>query len=73
MNPMPGDRVMVFDNRLYVDDIQTPLQITMQPALVLRRYGKKNQFGTYPDLLDVWFMRDGYESKGHFTEGVKPC
>jgi signal peptidase I len=40
-NILPGDRVVVFDPRLYVDDVRTPLSYTMRPAIVMRRYGMK--------------------------------
>lgn len=69
---MPDDRVIVFDNRLYVNDIVTPLSVTLQPATVIRRYGYKGPFGTYPDVVDVRFDHDGRESRACFTEFVKP-
>jgi hypothetical protein len=37
---LPGSRVLVFDPRLFIDDIATPLNITMQPATVIQRYSK---------------------------------
>ena len=69
---MPDDRVIVFDNRLFVNDTATPLSTTLQPATVIRRYGYKSQFGTYSDVVDVRFDHDGRESRAHFTEFVKP-
>jgi hypothetical protein len=77
---MPGDRVKVFDHRLFVDDIKTPLFMTMQPATVVRRYGIPDKkypicgisLGPYPDVVDVVFDREpDRESKGHFTNGVE--
>ena len=74
----PGTRVLVFDPRLSVDDVKTPLTTTMQPATVLRRYGYKTKPDfmtetgwTYPDVVDVRFDHDGRESRGHFTYGVE--
>lgn len=74
---MPGDRVMVFDYRLYVDDWSTPPSVTMKPATVICRYGYKqpaidegSKDWIYPDLVDVEFDHRGL-SKGHFTYGVK--
>jgi hypothetical protein len=40
-NILPGDKVKVFDSRLFRDDKATPLALTMQEATVLRRYGYK--------------------------------
>lgn len=85
----PGDRVKVFDARLFENDRDTPLSYTMQPATVVCRYGFKTvyrgdvvyddagrKFGEeqvwlYPDMVDVVFDRDGFESHGHFTTGVE--
>jgi hypothetical protein len=76
---MPGDRVSVFDPQLYVDDKKTPLSVTVRPATVVRRYGKKVFYPSsmtkpwlYLDLVDVEFdHRLGDVSKGHFTSGVR--
>jgi hypothetical protein len=75
---MPGDRISVFDPRLFIDDKRTPLSTTMKPATVVCRYGKKvfwphmDKPWIYPDLVDVEFdHRPGEVSKGHFTSGVK--
>lgn len=43
----PGTRVMVFDHRLYDNDKTTPLAITMQPATVVRWYGKRTKYISY--------------------------
>lgn len=74
----PGDRVMVFDSRLYVNDVITPLSMTMKPATIVSRYGSlKTSFigfslGPYPDLIDVIFdHRPGCVSRGHFTDNKK--
>lgn len=66
---MPGDVVVVFDPRLYVDDRKTPASVTMQPATVLRRYGFRSpEYGwIYPDVIDVRFHHDNRESRAHFT------
>jgi len=72
----PGDRVMVFDSRSYVDDVITPISMTMKPATIVSRYGKLKEHyktcdyvsGPYPDLIDVIFdHRPNEVSKGHFT------
>jgi hypothetical protein len=71
---MPGDRVLVFDPQLYVDDRKTPLSITMKPATVVRRYGRRSETyqGVHPDLVDVLFdHRPERESRAHFTNGVR--
>lgn len=69
---MPGTRVMVFDARLFKDDVSTPLTHTMRPATVLSRYGKIcSVLGyRYPDLVDVDFDHRG-RSNEHFTDMVK--
>ena len=73
----PGMRVKVFDHRLFKDDVSTPLSLTMQPAIIIRRYGevKPGYEGLgpwyYPDLIDVVFDRDGKESRAHFTTGAE--
>lgn len=73
---MPGDRVLVFDHTLYVNDELTPLIVTMRPATVVCRYGKvySDPPEQYPDLVDVQFdhWEEGKISKGHFTDGVTP-
>ena len=81
---MPGDRVMVFDHRLFQDDVSTPLTTTMQPATVVCRYGYKyypptylscydyDKPWTYPDVCDVVFDHRPQEvSKSHFTWGIR--
>ena len=76
---MPGDRVMVFDSLLYVDDKTTPLSHTVRPATVVCRYGYKVFYPAsmdkpwiYPDNVDVLFdHRPKSVSKRHFTYGVK--
>ena len=68
----PGDRVIVFDHRLYINDKKTPLSKTMQPATVIMWYGKRSIFGWVDgSLIDVTFDRDGRRSNGHFTNFVK--
>ena len=77
-NIMPGDRVKVFDSFLFKNDKSTPLSVTMKPATVVCRYGKKERaldqdgFWYYPDLVDVIFdhLPAKYISHAHFTNGV---
>ena len=61
-----GMRVLVFDHRLFKDDVTTPHSVTMQAATVLKRYRKG---GT--DLVDIRFDRDGLVSKSHFAESIR--
>lgn len=70
----PGTRVRVFDPRLYVDDVKTPISHTMRPATVVRWYGYTSKnFGRYPELIDVRFdHRPDTISRGHFTEFLRP-
>lgn len=72
---VPGSRVLVFDHLLFVDDKSTPISVTMKPAIVLRRYGRRCHpaLGNwcYPDLVDVQFDHRPNESHCHFTEGVE--
>ena len=74
---MPGDRVLVFDSRLYIDDVKTPIEHTMRQATVVCRYGCYGYHGEhtrwrYPDLCDVVFdHRPESVSKGHFTDGIR--
>lgn len=74
----PGDRVLVFDSLLYKDDKSTPLSITMRPATIVARYGRKDydwesrKNWVYSDLIDVEFdHRPGKISHGHFTNMCK--
>jgi hypothetical protein len=71
----PGTKVLVFDSRLFVDDIRTPLKTTMQEATVLRWYGKRpGRMITgppYDSLIDIRFHRDQRISRGHFTASAK--
>jgi hypothetical protein len=67
---MPGDRVLIFDPRRYIDDLETPLSATMRPAIVLCRYGERKYGTIYPDLLDVQW-EDGSITKAHFTNAAE--
>ena len=64
---MPGDRIFVFDNFLYKDDIQTPLSFTMRSATIVRRYGTHRAWrglrslarqNLYPGFYDTWKYPD---------------
>lgn len=63
----PGTRVLAFDSRLFVDDVITPLSVTMRPAEVVCWYGKETSCGRYDSLVDLLFDHDGHVSRGHFT------
>lgn len=69
----PGTRVKVFNTRVYVDDVQTPLTQTMQEATVVRWYGQRNWDGrwVYPSMIDVRFDNDPRVSHGHFTDHIE--
>lgn len=79
-NLMPGDRVIVFDNLLYRNDLITPPTYTHRSATIIKRYGQRADFypisklwlGPYPDMIDVVFdHRPDRISHGHFTKWVK--
>jgi hypothetical protein len=79
-NLAPGDRCVVFDSRLFVDDKTTPLSVTLRPATVLRRYSAQRidfdrggYLNEWVDLVDVAFDHSSVVSRGHFTTGVRPC
>lgn len=64
-----GDRVSVFNSRLYINDLETPLSVTMCPATVLRQYIYD---GRYNDIVvDVIFDGEERESKAHFVNYIK--
>ena len=63
--PNDGDKVLVYDARLAVNDLLTPLAITMQPAVVVIHYLER---GTGRHFADVRFDHDKFLSKGHFVE-----
>ena len=69
---LPETRILLFDSSLFINDIITPLKITLKPATVIRRYGYKSKyFGNYPDLIDVIFdHKPNKISKAHFTYGA---
>ena len=71
----PGTEVVVFDPSLYVDDIKTPLSITLQRATVVCWYGKRANkvLGdyVYPSLINVKLHRNGSISHGHFTDCIR--
>lgn len=69
-----GSRVKVFDHRRFIDDVTTPLNVTIRPATVVCRYGRKDIITgheyTYDDLIDVIFDGEFEISHAHFTHGV---
>jgi len=77
---VPGDRVTVFDYRLFEDDVTTPLSMTMCPATVVRHYGYVSEFlakeigreaARYPNCIDIIFdHRPDSVSKAHIAEYV---
>ncbi len=72
----PGDRVRIFDWRLFKNDKDTPVSFTVRPATVLRWYGRRasKTIGgyPYPSLIDVVFdHRPNEVSHGHFTNIIE--
>ena len=68
-NLTKGSRIKVFDYRLFENDKETPLSITMQSATVLRCYRRK---GDGEEVVDVEFdYRPGEISEGHFVWAVE--
>ncbi len=63
--PHKGDRVLVYDARLAVNDLLTPLALTMQPAVVVNHHPEG---GTERQFVDVQFNHDDFLSKGHFAK-----
>ncbi len=72
-NILPGARVKAFDSRKYIDDIKTPLSITMRTATVICRYGQKSKHSgwIYPDLCDIQFDGEKCIYEGKFTYGLE--
>lgn len=67
---------MVFDHRLFKDDVSTPISYTTHPATVIQWYGRRASRliggGVYESLIDVEFdYRPGEVSKGHFTDHLR--
>ncbi len=58
---------LVYDWSLFVDDKTTPLDVTMQPATILRRY----KLPDGRDAVDVVFHHDMRRSNGHFTWSIE--
>ena len=70
MNLKKGDRVKVFDSKLYVNDKSTPPSVTFKPATVLSVH--RNVNCDQETLVDVEFdHRLGEISKCHFVWGVR--
>ena len=74
MNYLPGTRLKVFDSRRFIDDVSTPLSMTMRPATVMRWYGALARtygddlvLGPYQSLIDVKFDGERQISHGHIT------
>lgn len=70
-----GDRVMVFDPRLYVNDIKTPLSYTVRPATVTRRWHRFARDLATPrweEFVDVCFdHRPDHVSRSHFLFAIQ--
>ena len=61
-----GEKVKVFDNRLFKDDISTPICITMRPAKILNIYKDPKEDRL---LYDVAF--DDRISKSHLIHTLQ--
>ncbi len=68
----PNKRVKVFDPTLFIDDVKTPLTVTMKEATIVRWYGMWNWDHSYyyDSLIDVIFDHRGL-SRSHITTFVK--
>ncbi len=72
-----GDRVLVFDSRWFVDDVSTPLSMTMRPAVIVglfhcKCHGSPDCKGE--NCASVRFDGEEHESRGHFLSGLaRPC
>lgn len=60
-----GQTVKVFDPGLYVNDVETPLSVTMQAAIITGKGFYRGQ-RTY----DVIFLRNNRESRAHFEYAI---
>jgi hypothetical protein len=72
----PGTRVKVFDHRLFINDVSTPLKTTMRAATVKKWYGERcgwpNKGAVNGNLIDVEFDHRPEEvSKGHFADHIE--
>ena len=65
--PQVGDHVKVFDSRLFVDDVKTPLSVTMKAAVITKIYNLQE----YNTVCDVIFDHDNRKSKGHFISLIQ--
>jgi hypothetical protein len=80
-NYFAGIRVKAFDNRLYKNDIDTPLTQTMQLGTVVCWYGCVSEYmareyckenARYESLIDIQFDRTpDVISHGHFTNWLE--
>lgn len=62
-----GHKVWVFDHRLWVDDVKTPLSVTMQKATIVKIHHSKHG----AEVADVVFdYREGV-SKSHFIDNTE--
>ncbi len=69
----PGTRVMAFDYQIYIDDVRTPISMTVKPATVMCWFGERSCMGwTNGDLVDLQFdHRPEKISRSHFADGVE--
>ena len=63
-----GARCMAFNSRVYINDVDTPRSVTMQPATVVLRRVVEDGDQNGMRLADVQFDGDPRVSTGHFVE-----
>ena len=64
-----GTRLKVFDYTLFIDDVTTPLNVTMKPCTIFKLRREANHGRR--ELIDVIFDRRPKQiSYGHFTNSV---
>ena len=63
-----GARCLAFNHLIYVDDVTTPLSMTMQPGTVVNRRTEERRGRL---LADVLFDSDPRVSRGHFVDCLK--
>jgi len=59
-NIMPGEKVLVAENTLFKNDIDTPWKTLLRPGTVTKRYGslafrigEDLELGPYPDMIEI--------------------
>ena len=69
-----GDKILEFDSRLYVDDEQIPLSLTMQDGVIVDIHTEElnNSPGKYIHIADIRFdWKPEDISHGHLVDVIK--